>query len=418
MPPSAQRMRPLRVGLDATSAGIADGARTGVFQYVNQLLREVGRQAPDDRFKLLFALPHPRHRHAIRAFSDSLGLRNVSSHTAWLPARHLLRWHVPVDLFTGPLDVFHSPAHLGFACRGCPSIVTVHDLAYLDDRGDAIARNRFNGVARAELDTRRRFFSELAKNMVESLSRAAHVIAVSQATADALVARLGVDPAKVSAVPLGVRDGFCPVGRTSWRTVLDRLDIEAGYLLFVGVLDPNKNLDTLVEGYAAYRRRGGRRPLVIGGHSPFYREVLEAQVGRLGIGGHVLFIGFVDEADLAVLYSAAHALAMPSPLEGFGLPAVEAMACGTPVFAADRGALREVVGNAGLQVRSDSADAFGEAMLALEDPALRADLVARGLVRAREFSWRAAAARTLVLYRALAQGTILEVTRPKPEVLA
>jgi len=414
----APREQSLRIGFDATCAGIADGARTGVFQYVNQLLRALGELAPADRFDLLFALPHPRHRRSIRAFAGSLGLRDVNVHTAWLPSRHLLRWRIPADLFTGALDLFHSPAHLGFACRGCPSIVTVHDLAYLDDRGGAVAPHGLDAAARARWATRSRFFAELAENMIESVKRAARVIAVSQATADALVSRLGVDPSKVVAVPLGVREGFHPVDPSACQSVLSRLGIDPGYLLYVGVLDPNKNLDTLVEGYAIYRRRGGHRPLLLGGHSPFYRQVLEAQVAGLGLSGQVRLAGFFDEADLAALYSAAHALAMPSPLEGFGLPAVEAMACGTPVFAADRGALPEVVGDAGLQVRSDSADAFADAMLALDEPALRARMSARGRDRARLFSWRSAAVRTRAVYRELAGSPIPLSTRGRPETVA
>lgn len=414
----APRARALRIGFDATCAGIAGGARTGVFQYGNQLLREIGRQAdPADRLALLFALPHPRHRGAIREYCSSLGLPRVSAHTAWLPGRHLLRWRIPVDLFTGPIDVFHAPAHLGFACRGCPTIVTVHDLAYLDDRGGVSAPAGLDAAARTRWATRRRFFAELAENMADSLARATHVISVSRATADALVSRLGVDPAKVSAVPLGVRDGFRRVDPSSWHPVLSKLGIAPGYLLYVGVLDPNKNLDTLVEGYAVYRRRGGLRPLMLGGHSPFYRQLLEARVARLGLQEHVRFVGFFDEADLAAVYSAAHALAMPSPLEGFGLPAVEAMACGTPVFAADRGALPEVVGDAGLQVPSDSADAFGAAMLALDEPDLHARHAERGLERARLFSWREAGARTLAIYRELAGASGAPVRGPDAEAV-
>lgn len=410
--------RLLRIGVDATCAGISGAARTGVYQYVQQVLREVGRQCPSSRLELLFALPHPRHRRSIGEFARSLGLGNVTPHRAWLPVRHLMRWNVPVDVFTGPLDVFHAPAHLGLACRGCPTVVTVHDLAYLDDRGAGSAPPQLDAAGRAQWKTRHRFFEELARNMERSVARASRIIAVSQATAVALVARLGVDPGKVSVVHLGVRDGFRPVAAEQWRPVLERLGLAAGYLLYVGVLDPNKNLDTLLDGYALYRRHGGTRTLVIGGHSPYYRHLLECQARGLGVEGSVRFPGFLDDADLGTVYSAAHALLMPSPLEGFGLPAVESMACGTPVIAADRGALPEVVGDAGLLAQSDSAVAFSQRMLALEDPALRSRLAALGIERARGFNWQRTGAGTLAVYRAATGGAAQALAARQPEAIA
>jgi alpha-1,3-rhamnosyl/mannosyltransferase len=129
---------------------------------------------------------------------------------------------------------------------------------------------------------------------------------------------------------------------------------------------------------------------------------------RLGIERHVRFLGFVDDADLPALYSGACAVMMPSPLEGFGFPAIEAMACGTPVIGANAGALPEVIGGAGLLVAHDQASAFADAMQTIEeDAALHARLVSDGAVRAANFSWRRAAQQTLAVYAKAASRALL-----------
>jgi alpha-1,3-rhamnosyl/mannosyltransferase len=397
---------PLRVGIDATAAGIAGAAASGVYQYLYQLLRELLPLSPASRFRLLFALPHPRHGASIRAFAAALDAPNASVHRAPLPARHLLRWRVPVDLITGRLDVFHAPAHLGYVCRGCPVVVTVHDLAYLRDRGGATPPAGLGAVALSAWQTRRRFFAEMSAHMAQSVARATRVIAVSQATADDLVARLGVERARVDVVHLGLRPGLARPDERRTREVLDRLGIDPGYLLYVGLLDPNKNLPTLIEGYAAYRARGGRSSLLVAGHSDFHGESLRALCARLGVASHVRFPGFVADADLPALYAGASVLAMPSPLEGFGLPAIEAMACGTPVIGADAGALPEVIGAAGLLVAHGDPQAFAGAFLRIEqDAQLRTRLRDAGMQRAGCFSWRRAALETLGVYRRAVAGS-------------
>ncbi len=402
-PPVLERLGgapvPLRIGIDATQAGVAGSAHTGVYQYMYQLIRQMGRMSPASELRMMFALPRSRHTPSIQAFCQAVDLPNAVACRCRVPSRHLMRWRIPVDLFTGPVDVFHAPAHIGYAARRCPVVVTVHDLAYLRDLGGPTPPPGLDAQATANWHGRHRFFAELSRHMEHSVASATRIIAVSQATADDLVHSLGVDRAKVRVVHLGVRDEIRRVGHAHQQPVLDRHRLEPGHLLYVGSLDPNKNIPRLIDGYALYRRAGGRRPLVIAGHSDFFGAVLRAQCERLGIADAVRFLGFVADADLPALYSSAFAVVMPSPLEGFGLPAIEAMACGTPVVGVDAGALPEVIGSAGLLARHDQAQTFADAFRALEDdPALCASLIERGRHRAAEFTWQRAARETLAVY--------------------
>ncbi len=389
----------LRIGIDATEAGIANGERGGVYQYIRQLIRHVGAASPDSELQLMFALPHYRHTRTIRKFVAGFHGQNVVSRRCPLPIRYLRRWRIPVEVFLGRIDVFHAPAHLGLRCRSTPVVVTVHDLSYLRDRGGESAPTELKPHERSLWKMRRAFFAEIAERIEESVREARLVIAVSGATRDDLVAAFGIASAKVRVVHLGVRDDVRRVDADVCAAVTASYGLRTPYWLYVGVLDPNKNLVTMVEGYARYRRQGGKRALAIAGNSAFYGAVLQHWARKLGIEDDVRFLGYVPDAHLPALYSGATAVVMPSPLEGFGLPALEAMACGTPVIAAGAGALPEVVGDAGLLVEASEPQQFAEAMQRIDDDwALRADLVAAGMRRSAQFSWERAAHETLSVY--------------------
>lgn len=395
--------RPLRIGIDATLAGIRESERGGVYQYLSQILTHGLSQSDHVDWKLLFALPHPRHSNTIKAFVSALNSPNVTAYRGWVPMRILRHLPVPVEFFAGKLDIFHSPAHLRLPSF-CPSIVTIHDLAYLHDRGGETPHPELNEKERAHWHTRRRFFDEISAQTERSVMQAACVITVSESTRQALLQNFNLPPDKVCTIPLGVRDvcKHMPSADQSAR-VLIQYGLSQPYLLYVGGLDPNKNLVNLIEGFAIYRKKGGKSRLVIAGQSTFYRTVLERLVTQIGIQEDCSFLGFVPDAALPVLYRSAQSVLMPSPLEGFGLPALEAMACGTSVIAANAGALPEVVGDAALLVDHDSASAFSDAMMMLqEDQELRTRLSESGIRQASKFDWRQTARKTLSLYAQVA----------------
>ena len=178
--------------------------------------------------------------------------------------------------------------------------------------------------------------------------------------------------------------------------------LPARFILYVGTLEPRKNLNTLLEAYAVLRHSLPEVGLVIAGGKGWLYESFFARLRTLDLEPHVTLTGFVPEADLPALINCAEVFAYPSVFEGFGLPPLEAMACGMPVVVSNASSLPEVVGEAGLSLAPRDISAWVEALSGvLLNPALRADLRARGLQRAAQFTWQAAARQTLALYQDL-----------------
>jgi len=234
--------------------------------------------------------------------------------------------------------------------------------------------------------------------------RAAHVIAPSEFTRRDLIETYKLDPARVTAIPLAASEHFRPVEDAGEIERVRRLYGIAGeYVLAVGSIQPRKNLARLVRAYSGLRRERGRSNLpqlvLVGKQAWLYGETLRA-VEEEGVRDCVRMTGYVSEADLPALYTGALCFAYPSYFEGFGLPPLEAMRCGTPVLVGDRTSLPEVVGDAALTADPFDTGALARALARLiDDAALRAELRARGLKRASAFDWRDTARMTLQVYR-------------------
>jgi glycosyltransferase involved in cell wall biosynthesis len=264
----------------------------------------------------------------------------------------------------------------------CPAVVTVHDISY---------------VRAPELFSRRdRSLLGLVRG---SVRRAARVIAVSEFTRADVIDQYKLDPAKVVAIPNGVSPAFRPMEDAEAR-VHERFGINRPYVLCVGALQARKNVPLAIEAYARLMGRGTDCELVVAGGDRGGRiDVLDA-ILRARLTGRVHLVGHVEDEELPALYSAARALVFPSLYEGFGLPALEAMASGTPVVASNTTGLAEAVGDAGLTVDPTSAEELAEALgRVLNDAALRDRLVAAGHARAAHFTWARAAAATAAVYR-------------------
>lgn len=271
----------------------------------------------------------------------------------------------------------------------CPSVVTVHDLIpWRRPWASTSLRARLHYRARQRI----------------AIRAAAAVIAVSEHTRSELIRLGGADAARIHVVPQGVERRFRPPGAEAARIVAERYGLAVGgYFLCVAYPRPHKNLERLVEAYGrlpAARRAAFR--LVLAGCSA---EHLETVLGRrLGSEEerYVRPLGFVPDEDLPALLGAARAFVFPSLHEGFGLPVLEAFACGVPVICSDRAALPEVAGGAALLVDPDSTGEIAAAMerVALET-ALCRDLAARGHVRARDFGWERTSAATAAVYESV-----------------
>lgn len=355
-------------------------ARTGVGEYVHELLAALQRhREPDDEVHLFTASLRDRLDPSVPRVLGGVRIHDLPIpvkllHWAW--NRH--QWP-PVDrLVRVTPDVVHAAHPLLIPARRAAQVITIHDLDFLD---------RPEGT-RAEI---RRDYARL---VAAHAARADAVLTSSRHTADAVRDRLGVSEERITT---------CPAGTPAWakegRTTERRPD---GYILFVGTLAPRKNVGTLLD---AYERLAARRPDVpplrlAGAATPSAGPWLD-RLARPPLHGRARHVGYVADADRRALFEGASVLVIPSWHEGFGLPALEAMALGVPVVASDRGALPEVIGDAGLLVDPADADALADAIdRVLTDAALARACIQAGRARTAAWSWDQAAERVRGMYEA------------------
>ncbi len=235
-----------------------------------------------------------------------------------------------------------------------------------------------------------------------ALPRVDAVLTDSQCSRQDIMAHLSLPPDRVHVIPLAAGASFRPLAPEAVRPVLARHGIDGPYLLFVGSQAPRKNLPRLLEAFARLRRWSDRWRLVVVGAGPRPPAAIAAQIHRLGLADGVHVAGRVPEEDLPALYNGADLFVFPSLYEGFGLPVLEAMACGVPVVTADRSSLPEVAGDAALLVDPTDVEAIAAALRrVLADEALAASLRARGLARAATFSWERTARETVAVYESV-----------------
>ncbi len=373
----------LRIGFDATAA-VSQGA--GIGRYTRELLRALAQADTENSYRLFYAsytIPHP-----LPPLPANFHVTRLPFHDIWL-ARVWQRAQAPLpaDLITGPIDLFHSPDFtLPPVRRGTRSLLTVHDLSFVRDPASTAP------VLRAYLEV----------VVPRSVARADHILADSAATRADLIDLYQTPPEKVSVLYCGIHPAFRPVREPQvLADVRARYGLgSAPFILAVSTLQPRKNYARLIQAFA--RLPEPDVSLVIAGGKGWMFETILAEAERLGLRDRVIFPGFVADDDLPALYSAARLLAYPSLYEGFGLPMLEAMACGTPVVASTASCLPEVAGGAALLASPTDVDELAAALdRALTDEALRLDLVARGHSRASEFTWDRSAQQLLATYHRL-----------------
>lgn len=364
---------PAAVAIDYTAALIQGG---GIGRYARELIRALARLDNQTDYRLFVAGQR----------ADDLSVP-PGPNFSWRPARlssewfarlwHRARVPVPVERWTGPVGVVHAPDFtLPPTRRSTRTLLTVHDLSFVRAPETAAPRLR----------------AYLGRVVPRSVARADHVLADSEATRQDLIELYGTPADKISVLYSGVNERFRPVAdELVLKEVRRRYGIGEGpYILSVGTVQPRKNYGRLAEALHRLGRPDIR--LVIAGGRGWLEDALYTQIAALGLEERVKFTGFVADEDLPALYSGACVFAFPSLYEGFGLPPLEAMACGVPVVASNTSSVPEVVGDAALVVDPYDVGALAEALEHLLDSeALRSILTARGRERARQFSWAAAA---------------------------
>lgn len=358
----------MRIGIDAR---LVYYRQAGISLYIRRLVEHLPAMAPGVDWAIIQS----------RKDAKRLADRPVR---AWTPSHHLLeRWALGAELFRHQLDLLHSPDFIPPAFGARRTVITVHDLNFL-------FYPQF--LTRESI----RYY---AGQIRWAVGRADHILADSHQTRQDLLDLLQVPPEKVSTVHLAADERFRPLVDSALN--LDPYDLEPGYLLFVGTLEPRKNIPTLLGAFHSLRERGiVQAPLVLVGQRGWLAEEIYETIDTLGLEQSVRILTQVQGGEALVqLYNGASLLVLPSYYEGFGLPVLEAMACGTPVVASRRGSLPEVAGDAGVLIDPEEPDEIGAAVeRILTDDVFRTDRVEKGFRQAAKFSWADTARRTLDVY--------------------
>ncbi len=387
----SQAIRDIECGYNAVVTTIALDARlayyrreSGIGQYIVHLAHWLPRLDPARAYAIL-------HNRKDRV--DLAGAPNARRLSLWTPSHHRFeQLALPIELARVRCDMLHSPDFIPPWRGRFRRVITVHDLTFL----------RYPQFLTAE--SRRYYNDQIAR----AVALADHILADSHATKIDLVDMLGVPADKVTVVWLAPDARFRPLPRAEYRPRLDRLGLPERYLLFVGTFEPRKNVAGLLNAYRALLERGADAPpLALAGRRGWLFDEATARVDRLRLHDRVIFLDVPTDDDLVALYNGASALILPSYYEGFGLPVLEAMSCGTPVVISHRGSLPEIAGKAALVV--DDPDDAGALAAAVErilaDVALGAQLREKGFARAGEFSWERCARETLAVYSLLLNET-------------
>lgn len=288
-------------------------------------------------------------------------------------------------LRTHALDIYHEPNFVA-PRLDVPTVITVHDLS-------CFRFPQYHPVDRVRFMQRR---------LPEAIASADRIIAVSEFTKREIVDYFGVTPDKIDVVLEAAAARFTPLSAEQTAPLLGSWGLRhGGYFLFVGSIEPRKNLGLVLDAYAALPPALQRRyPLVLAGAEGWRREHFQSRLSRLVDAGLVRELGYAPHDALPALYAGCAGFVFPSTYEGFGLPPLEAMACGAPVIVSGKASLPEVVGDGARIVSGDDADELAVSLRRLvEEPAATAMLCSRGRARAGEFSWDRAATETIAAYR-------------------
>lgn len=366
----------LTIGIDASRTGVDQ--ETGTERYSRRIIEAILHAGAEHDFRLYLNRRQPL----------SLPVRANTIQRTIPFARLWTHLRLSMEIIMHPVDALFVPAHVIPPVHPRASVVTIHDLGYLHEP------ESHRGAARRYLDLSTRW----------SCHQASHIIAVSNATRDDLIREYGVSASKISVIYHGIDDTFRPASPQALACLRDRLNLPERYILYLGTLQPRKNLVRLIQAFDMLADADPTQHLVLAGKRGWLFEEIERAVAKSRHRHRIMLPGHVHEQYLPALYTGASVLVLPSLSEGFGLPALEAMACGAPVVVSNRGALPEVVGDGAIVVEPESVEAIAVGIRKALEPATREQRRAQGQFRASQFRWDTAGRRTLrVLESAFAQ---------------
>ena len=353
----------------------------GIGRYMKCLAESVTLQAPEHEYLLLLP-PQSEHLvHAPNAQKLCTGLKYYSFRE---------QFELPLILSCHKVDLLHSPHFLLPLARPCPAVATIHDVIYLacpEDLPSFAGRLYYRAMMNACSYTAKRIITD------------------SKHSKDEIIRYLHADPAKIEVVYPAVDPFFeSPADPAQVASVRSRFGIDRDYILCVGIYKPRKNHARLLKAFQLLLKCGVQSQLVIAGPMGEGRPILQRLAAELGIADHVIFTGFVNDADLRALYSGARVCVCPSLYEGFGFTVLEAMACGTPVVCSSSTSLPEVAGKAALYFDPHKSEKMAIQLgRAFSDEPVRASLIANGRSNLLRFNWAETARQTLAVYHAALQ---------------
>jgi glycosyltransferase involved in cell wall biosynthesis len=369
----------MRIALDAR---LSYYVQAGITQYTLNLIQALAAIDSENEYLLLQRRPDQR---------TIVSQKNFRRVPLWAPTHHpleqyLLALELPLQ---GKMDVVHCTDFIPpFYYRGS-TVITIHDLAFL---------------LYPHFLTRKaaRYYGLIDR----AVRRADHVIAVSEATKRDIVRLTGTPEHKITVIYEAADSVYAPIrDRAALERIHHKYHLPESFILFVGTIEPRKNLPTLIRAYKGLvdDYKSAADLAIVGKQGWLYDDVYHL-VEELDLQQRVHFLGRVPAADLIYLYNASQMLVLPSYYEGFGLPPLEAMACGVPVIVSDTSVMPEVAGDAALRVAHEDVEGFTVAMYRLlTDDDLRADMIAKGHKRVKCFSWERAARETLAVYEKVAK---------------
>ena len=365
----------MRIGIDAR---LFLAERTGIGSYTSHLIHSLADLTREEEFVLFTDRPVP-----LPGPNFTNEVINLRKRILWT------MFSLPLRLRSRPVDLFHGTANFELPpTRQCRLVSTVHDLIPL--HFPELVSKKFYLLFRALIG--------------RTIGRSDRVITDSEYSRRDILDRFPVPEEKVTVIPLAPHPRFQAVGDTGGDdNIRRRYALPRRYVLFVGVFEPRKNIPLLVDAFVSFRRRfdgGGDFQLALVGGAGYRGEEIAEGIRNRGLEPDVRLLGYVPDEDLPALYRQADLLVVPSLYEGFGLPALEAMACGTPVLAADRSSLPEVVGPSGRLFAPGDPELLADQMAEiLSSDETRAEMSVRGRERAGLFTWEETASRTLRVYR-------------------
>lgn len=365
--------------------------RSGVGNYVYQTFKALQLQMKDWEFYFFYGIqssPHLRNRPAELYMSGKKIVRYLR--TVYPAYRTTLDFLFNFDQRRKGFELYHETNYIPMKFHG-PTVLTVFDLSfYLFPETHPAERIRY-----------------MERYFYPRLHRVSHYLTISDTVKQEMVKYLSLSPENITVTPLGVDDTFRPIPPPLLNGALSKYALKSGsYILYIGTLEPRKNITNLLRAYALLSRRSREQyPLVLAGGMGWLMEGLDTEIAKLGIQSTTIKTGYVPREDLPSLYSGAAVFVYPSLYEGFGLPPLEAMACGAPVITSNVSSLPEVVGEAGIQVPPEDVKRLSEEIESLlGDDQRRTFLIQKGLERAKQFTWEKCAAMTLEVYDQVIQG--------------